>query len=59
MARLTQHREVILAILFQHASVIKDLGLLLIVPRHELLSFRLAHFGDAILFDARDGSYIV
>jgi hypothetical protein len=59
LTRLTQHRDVILTVLFKHSSVVKDLVFLLVIPCYEFSSFRHAQFINAVLTDIWNRSYII
>jgi hypothetical protein len=59
LTRLTQHGDVILTVLFQHPSVIKDLVFMLVVPNFEFLLFRHSHFIDAVLTNIRNRADII
>ena len=59
LTRLSQDGDVILTILFQDTSVIKNIVLLTLILRHEFPSLRLTHLVRSEICDIREGSYIV
>jgi hypothetical protein len=51
LARISQHGNIILVVLFKHPLVIKELSFLSLIPVEKICSLGLAHLTNTIILD--------